>query len=338
MKKALGTFLKIGLPLGLGLFLVWYFYQSLTENDKIDIVDAFKRANYFWVLLSLVAATLSHMSRAYRWKYTLEPLGYKPRFANTFMAVMVGYLVNLAIPRLGELSRCGVTAKYEKIPFEKLLGTVIAERVADLLILLSIITLVVFLQYEVISDLLNNTLFAKFEAISPVYIAVFFAIAFVGGLLMLWFIYRLKSENKVVLLIQKIVKGILDGLLTIYTMKHKWLFLAHTLFIWSMYLAMFYLCFFSLPETATVSFTGVFTSFVLGGITIAATNGGIGAYPLAIQAVLVLYNVDANTAVAFGWITWTAQTVMIIVLGGLAFLALPIYNKASNENTAKHSA
>jgi len=330
LKKYLLSSLKIVVPLGLGLFLVWYFIQGLSEQDKVDILDAFGRANYTWVWISLVAAVLSHASRAYRWKYTLEPLGYKSDFGNSFFSVMIGYLINLAVPRLGEISRCGVMSRYDKIPFEKLLGTVIAERVADLIILLTTTTIVIFLQYEIIQDLLNETLSALFGKMSSGFVIGILVVLFVGGIGTLVFIYRIKTEIKIIQTIQSLLKGIVDGVFSIVTMKQKWWFLFHTIFIWLMYVIMFYLCFFSLPETANVPFAGVLTAFVLGGITIAATNGGIGAYPLAIQAILVLYNVDANVAGAFGWIVWTAQTLLILAMGALSFALIPTYNRIKN--------
>lgn len=318
------------MPLGLGLFLVWWFIQGLSEDDKVDILDALGRADYTWVWISTVAAILSHASRAYRWKYTLEPLGYKPDFGNSFFAVMVGYLINLAVPRLGEISRCGVMNRYEKIPFEKLLGTVIAERVADLIILLTTTTIVVFLQYEVIQEIFNDMLSNLLGKVSSGAILGILGVLFVAGIGALIFIYRIKSENKVLQTIQGLLKGIVDGVLSIVTMRQKWAFIFHTIFIWLMYVVMFYLCFFSLPETSDVPFAGVLTGFVLGGITIAVTNGGIGAYPLAIQAILVLYNVDENVAGAFGWIVWTAQTILILSIGALSFALIPTYNRWKN--------
>ena len=330
MKKFLVGSLKVIIPLGLGLFLVWWFVQGLTEQDKAAILDAFKRANYTWVWISLIPAVLSHLSRAYRWKYTLEPLGYKPDLVNATFSVFIGYLINLAVPRLGEISRCGVMRRYDKIPFESLLGTVIAERVADLIILLATTTAVIFLQYEVIQGLLNDFLSAVLGNISGGMVIGVLSFLFVAGLGTLVFIYRIKSENKVINTVQSILKNIVDGVLSIVTMKQKWAFIFHTVFIWLMYVLMFYLCFFSLPETTHVPFEGVLTAFVLGGITIAATNGGIGAYPLAVQAILVLYFVDGNVAGAFGWIVWTAQTLLILATGTLSFALIPVYNRMKN--------
>lgn len=335
MKKYVLTALKILFPLALGLYLVWYFYKELKAEDQLDqLFDAFGRADYFWVFLSLIIATLSHLSRAWRWKYTLEPLGYKPDFLNSFFAVMGGYLINLAVPRLGELSRCGILQRYEKIPFEKLLGTVIAERVADLFILLGTITAIVFLQYDVIQSLLNEIMAESLGEVSGTAVIIILSALFIAGISTLVFVYKLKSENKFILAVQKVIKGILEGVASIYTMKHKWYFLGHTVFIWFAYLMMFYVCFFALPETTNVPLEGVFTAFGLGGLAIAVTNGGIGAYPLAVQAILVLYDVDKTTGGAFGWIVWAAQTVMILILGGLSFAVISTYNKKRNSKAS----
>lgn len=332
MKKKIIAALKVIIPLGFGLFLVWWFINGLSSSDKKDILAAFNDANYGWVFLSLIVATLSHVSRAYRWKYTLEPLGYQPRFTNSFFSVMIGYLVNLAVPRLGELTRCGVMARYEKAPFEKLLGTVIAERVADAIILATVTTTVVFLQYEVIQELLNDIFSTYAGKISGTSVLIFLLLAFLAGISILIFVFRVKTSNTFILAIQKIMKGIVEGVISILKMKQKWAFIGHTVFIWMAYLLMFYICFFALPQTSDVPFAGVLTGFVLGGITIALTNGGIGAYPIAIQTILLLYDIDKNIGGAFGWIVWTAQTTLILVLGALAFWLMPTYNRKNPKH------
>ncbi len=327
MKKSLISILKIGLPLGLGIFLVWYVFSKLTPADIADIKNAFAHTNYFWIGISILLAILSHVSRAYRWKYTLEPLGIKPRFWNSFFAVMIGYLINLAIPRLGEMSRCAVMAKYEKQPFNKLFGTVIAERVADTIILLLFIISVVFIQFDVLYDFLEaHGVIAKFTGIKLYLILGLLALAAFAG-------FRLLKNSTIPFFvkIRTAVYGVLEGISAILKMKDRWKFIFHTLFIWLMYVAMFYVAFLALPDTRNVPVDGVITAFVIGGISIAVTNGGIGAYPLGIQQILLLYNIDANTGLAFGWIVWTAQTLMIIVLGGLSFVLLPVYNKESSK-------
>ena len=327
MKDKLIGLLKIVIPLGLGVFLIWYFLQSLTEQDKIDIVNSFRSANYGWILFSLVFAILSHVSRAYRWSYTLKPLGYKPKFLNNFFAVMIGYLVNLAIPRLGELTRCGVMAKYEKIPFEKLLGTVIGERIADLIILIIFTVSIVFIQMDVIGEMLTEMMVKLEGKVSLNLVLVLLGVMLLGviGLFVLFF--NKSIQHPILTKIREFVYGLFIGVKSIWTMKDKWAFLAHTIFIWVMYVLMFYLCFFSLPETSSVPFGGVLTAFVMGGFAVVFTNGGLGAYPIMIYTVLLLYGIDKNTGAAFGWIVWTAQTLLLLLLGAVSFVLMPQYNK-----------
>lgn len=338
MKKVLVSILKIGIPLALGVYLVWYFFDVLSEEQKSQIYEAVVQANYWWVLLSAVPAILSHMSRAYRWKYTLDPLGYSPDFYNSFFVVMIGYLVNLAVPRLGEISRCGFMHRYEKIPFDKLIGTVIAERIADLIILVAIISSVVFIQYNTISDYLNENFADKVGTISASTVLIALLVLFVFGVLGLVLVYKVKWNLKPLILVQNTIKGMISGVLSILTMKNKGLFIGHTFFIWVMYFLMLYLNFFALEETSSISFDAALTAFVLGAIAMVVTNGGIGAYPLAIQGALAIYGFSEASGGALGWIMWVAQTVLVIVLGAASMILLPVYNKRKNvaiEDLAK---
>jgi len=335
LKKVILNSLKIVLPLGLGLFLVGYYFNSLNDQDLQEIKLAFSKANYSWIYLSFIFAILSHLSRAYRWKFTLEPLNYHPKFLNSFFSVMIAYLVNLAVPRLGELTRCGVMARYEDMSFQKLLGTVIAERIADLIILIIVTSVVVVIQYDVIQETLNEVLQTMGAKIPSGIVLLILAALGIFGLFVLIRLLNSSSTNPMLIKIRGFLRGLSEGIRAIYTMKKKWAFIFHTVFIWVMYLAMYYICFFSLPETSEVPWGGVLTSFVLGGITIVLTNGGIGAYPLAIMGVLLLYGVDKNIGGAFGWIVWTAQTALLIVFGALSFALMPLYNsilkKSNNE-------
>ncbi|MGB0390086.1 MAG: lysylphosphatidylglycerol synthase transmembrane domain-containing protein [Salibacteraceae bacterium] len=333
IKKLAVSTLKIGLPLALGVYLVWYFFDTLTPEQKNQIAEAVKQANYWWVLLSAVPAILSHVSRAYRWKYTLEPLGYKPDFFNSFFSVMIGYSVNLAIPRLGEISRCGFMNRYDKMPFDKLIGTVIAERLADAIILLATITATVLIQYDLISDFVNGLLSDKFGNISGTSVLIAMGGLLVGGLLGLYLVYKIDWKIKLFITIQNVIKGVISGVASILTMKNKGWFLAHTAFIWLMYFYMLYFNFFALEETSSISFSAALTAFTLGGLAMALTNGGIGAYPLAIQAALSLYGFSEAAGGALGWIMWIAQTLLIIVLGAGSMLLMPIYNKRKNANS-----
>lgn len=323
MKKYLVPFLKITLPLGLGIFLIWMVYKDLTPKDIADIKLAFSETNYFYIVLSAFFGLLSHASRAWRWKYPLKELGYQPQFLNGFYTVMIGYFANMGIPRSGEIMRCGLMAKYENIPFNKLVGTVIAERVADLLILVSFIFLVIVLQFEKLSAYLVEL--GIMDKFSLQKMLIYFGILLIVGVAGLMILR--KSNNKIILKIKGFLEGIFEGLKTIVTMKDKWLFIGHTIFIWLMYVVMFYVTFYSLPSIENVPFSGIITAFVIGGISITVTNGGIGAYPLGMASVLALYGVAESTGYAFGWAVWTGQTAML-VLGGLASaILLPRFNK-----------
>ena len=327
MKNFLVPFLKITIPLGLGVFLIWMVYKDLTPKDIADITSAFAETNYWFIVLSACFGILSHASRAWRWRYPLKELGYTPHFFNSFYTVMIGYFANMGIPRSGELMRCGLMAKYEDIPFNKLVGTVIAERVADLLILISFILLTVFLQFEKLSNyLIENGIMEKF---SPQKLLMFGAIVVIGGLLGLVVLKR--SKNAIILKISGFLQGIFEGLKTIFTMKDKWLFIGHTLFIWFMYFVMFYVTFFSLPSIQNVPLSGIFTAFVIGGISITVTNGGIGAYPLGIASVLLLYGIAESTGYAFGWAVWTGQTIMLVLAGLASAVLLPRFNKSREK-------
>ncbi|RLD22749.1 MAG: TIGR00374 family protein [Bacteroidetes bacterium] len=321
MKKKLITILKFGLPLALGIFLIWLSFRKLTPEDIDSIKFSFKNANYFWIWVSIILAILSHVSRAYRWRYTLEPLGYHPKFLNSFMAVMIGYLVNLGIPRMGEISRAAAMTKYENIPFNKGFGTIIAERVADMIFLMTFIFIVVAIQLSTLQDYLIKT----FENFNPIYTAITLSVLALLGLLFLKFIQR--SEIPFFIKVREFILGILEGIKAILKMKDSSKFIAHTFLIWFLYVLMFYLGMNAIPELNNVPFGGVLSAFVIGGISIAVTNGGIGAYPYGVMQILILYHVDAVYGLAFGWIIWSAQTIMVLVIGGLSFIFIPIYNK-----------
>ncbi|WP_298364477.1 lysylphosphatidylglycerol synthase transmembrane domain-containing protein [uncultured Lutibacter sp.] len=319
-KKIKKTVLLI-LPIALGVFLIWFSLSKLSSSDKDSIINSFKTANYWWVGLSLIFGILSHLSRAYRWHFMLEPMGYKPRYANSIMTVLIAYLLNLFIPRSGEIARAAGIKKYEKIPFEKAFGTIVAERVADVIMLFGIIALAFFLQSELISSYLF-----KDDGESSIYTKILIFVVFpVIGFFM--FRYFKTSTNPYIAKIISFIKGLLEGITSILTMKKKWQFILHTIFIWVMYVLMLYAVTFALPETTNLPFGAIIVSFVVGALSMALTNGGLGSYPIFVASALVLYKIDNNAALAFGWIMWTAQTIMVIIFGILSLVLLPIYNK-----------
>ncbi|CAI8176963.1 MAG: Uncharacterised protein [Formosa sp. Hel1_33_131] len=307
----------------LGVFLVWY---SLAKISIPVLLGYFKNANYFWVGLGVFLGILSHLSRAYRWKFMIEPLGYNLRFPNSIMAVFTAYLVNYTIPRAGEVSRATILTNYESVPFEKGFGTIIAERVADLLVMLCIISLTLVLEFDIIYTFL-------FTNIDPTQLILLGLLALV--ILVIGYQLFKKSKHPFALKIKTLFLGLIEGVSSILKMKKKWAFLAHTLFIWTMYVSMFYLTSFSIPETSQLPFSAILLGFISASFSIAATNGGIGSYPLAIFAAFSIFNVPEDPSIAFGWIMWTSQTLMVIILGGLSLLFLPIYNRLYPKQTSK---
>ena len=319
MNKKVKKILITSLPILFGVFLIWNFLSKLSPEDKVSVINSFKTANYYWVFLSLTFGILSHLSRAYRWKFMLNPLGYNPKFPNLVMTVLISYLVNLIIPRAGDVARGTAITKYEKVPFEKAIGTIIAERIADVIMLLSIIGVAFFLQ----ADLIKKALIK--EDSDP--IKTITILGTLGILGILGFCFLKKSKNSFAIKIKNFVNGLLEGVKSISKMKNKWAFIFHTFFIWVMYVLMFYVVAFALPETTNLPFGAIIVGFVIGGLSMALTNGGLGTYPVFVAGVLVLYGIAENPANAFGWIIWTSQTLMILIFGGLSFLFLPLYNK-----------
>lgn len=334
MIKRLLSFLKIAIPLAFGVFLIWYVFKDLKEDEKQELINAFKGANYFWILLSTLFGVFSHLSRAERWKYTVQPLGKTPRFWNSFFTVMIGYAANYALPRLGEVTRPGLLAKYEKLSFNKLFGTIVAERVADLLILALIMTGILIAELDVLKDQLYLLLEKGSGKFDPRTLIIVISVLIVGGGAFFFFMLS-KSTNPFFMKIREIFRGIYDGILSILRMENKLPFILHTIFIWVMYIGMFYVCFFSLNETADASLSAVLAAFVMGSLSIVFVQGGLGVFPIAIMETLMLYGISKTSALALGWILWSSQTLMIIILGVLSIPLLRWYNRNNDVETAE---
>lgn len=315
MKLKITKALKIVLPLLLGVFLVWY---SLSKVSIVEIFQYLKESNYGWILLGVFLGLLSHMSRAYRWRFQLEPMGYRVRYANSFMAVFATYLINYTIPRAGEVARASILSNYEDVPFEKGFGTIVAERIADLIIMMGIIIITLFLQFDFIYGFL-------IERLNPVKIGVLGALGIIG--LWLFFTYLKRSDSKFAQKVRTFISGLVEGLFSIFKMKKKWAFIFHTLFIWVMYVLMFYVTSLAIPDLKGISLGVILVGFISASFSIAATNGGIGSYPLAVYAAFSLFGIAEEPSIAFGWIMWASQTLMIIIFGGLSLIYLPIYNR-----------
>ena len=274
-------------------------------------------------MLSVFFGILSHLSRAYRWKYLLSPLGYQPRFINSVLAVLIAYIANLGIPRSGEILRATTLSSYEKIPFEKTFGTIVAERLVDLLILMGFVLTALVLQFDIIWSILSE------KKISTVQIVIGLAFVIIGYII-LKKLFTL-SQNPLIIRIKNFFWGLAEGIMSLKNMPNKGRFIGHTLFIWLMYLAMFYVVKWTVPETASLGMNDILPAFVVGGLAISATNGGIGIYPFSVALVLAAFKISNESGLAFGWIMWTSQTLMIIVFGSLSFFVLPLVNRQQKD-------
>ncbi|MDX1278036.1 lysylphosphatidylglycerol synthase transmembrane domain-containing protein [Oceanihabitans sediminis] len=315
MHRSLKKILKITLPILLGVFLIGY---SLSKLSFSDLLSYFKSANYGWIALGLFFGLLSHLSRAYRWLFQLEPLGFKVKLPNSIMAVFVTYLINYTIPRAGEVARASILTNYEGVPFEKAIGTIVAERIADLIMIFSIISITLFLQFDFIYGFLSDTFNPNLIIVGVVLLVILFVI---------FTLYIKKSKSAIAIKIKTFVTGLLEGTLSIFKMQKKWAFIFHTIFIWVMYLLMFYVTTFSVEELHGIGLGAILVGFISASFSVAATNGGIGSYPVAVFAAFSIFSIAKEPSIAFGWIMWTSQTLMLIVLGGLSLLFLPIYNR-----------
>lgn len=311
--------MSILLPVLLGIFLIVYTYRKFTPEQLEEIKQQFRNADYFYIWISLFFGLITLVSRAYRWRYTLEPLGYKPKFSNSFMAVCIGYFMNMTIPRSGEVSRALVLKKYEDIPFDKGFGTIIAERIVDTFFLLSFIILVFFIQYDVVKSFILDKI--------PVKQLVILGIVGFVFLLVIFLLFRY-SKTGIIRKIKQKMSGFAEGIGSITKMEKKGAFFFHSFLIWFCYVFMFYITIFALPETSGLGFGAVMTAFVVGGIAITLTNSGFGAYPFVISKILLIYHIPETAGNAFGWIVWVSQTLMVVFLGTLSFLLLPLVNKS----------
>ncbi len=319
MHPKLIKILKIILPLALGVFLIWYSITSATPEERQKTLQYISQADLKWVVFSVVMGITSHLSRAYRWRFLLEPMGYSVRLSNSYMALMAGYLANMGIPRSGEVLRGGTISTYERIPFKKAFGTIITERVIDSVMLLLVMAITLLFQSK---DLLSY-LEEKIANTFVILIAIISAI--ILGILFLKIIRR--STNPFLIKVKNFGEGILEGVKSISKLKQKGAFVFHTLLIWILYVAMFYVIKFAVPETSHLSIGPMLATFVAGSIAMSTTNGGIGAFPIATAAILILFGVEKPAGEAFGWILWGSQTAINIIVGSLSFLFLPILNR-----------
>lgn len=264
-------------------------------------------------------AFIGFWSRAYRWKFALNHLGYQTNFYNNFYTVCVSYLVNLTVPRSGEITRAALIKKYENIPFDKAFGTIVAERIVDFILFLLFVLIGFLSQFDTLYSFLLSKNISFKSIIIFVTIGIILFIIFV----LIW-IY---AEWKIILKLKNKLSGLIEGMTSILKMKDKWYYIFHSFFIWFTYLMMFYVAIFALPETSQISFDIVIMGFIFGSLAVGFSNGGLGAYPFSIALIFGLYGISNNVGTAFGWLAWTSQTIFTILLGLISYIFLPLINK-----------
>lgn len=317
MKKAL----KIILPFVIGALILYYYLSGFTDEQLDEIFAGIKNADFKWLVLSLIFGLISHIIRAYRWDYLLETLDYYPQKTNLVLTVGLSYLLNLVVPRAGEVGRAASLAKYEKeIKFEKAFGTIVAERMADIVFLLFFMALAFFLQFDLIYEMIapklpKNPIFLGMETLGFL------------GIMYLIFKQLKKSQHPFILKIREFIHGLLQGMKSILMMPHKWWFILQTTLIWILYIAMFWVVLLAFPETRSLGIEPVLVGFIAGSIAMVISNGGFGIYPVFVAEALALYGISLETGTAFGLLMWTAQTLLVIVFGLICMFMLPVYNE-----------
>lgn len=340
LNKKVVSVLKYIFFLGLGVLLLWLGFRKL---DLTEVWNGILKAEYGWLFFGLSFAVLSHIARALRWNLLINSLGYKTRLSSTFYSVMVGYLANTAVPRMGEFARCGVLSKKEKIPFNALFGTVISERFFDLIMLGVIIFLIIIFQIDLVGSFIYKIIEPLLVSVSSniayiILVSIIAVLIIVGIIYLVW---AFRSKIKTIPFYQKIrdfLDGLFNGIKTIVKMRQKWLFMFYTIVIWVFYIVMVYLPFKMLTETSPFTFLDASTVMALGSLGIVApVPGGIGAYHYITKVILTeLYAVEANAAMSYATIAHAGQTILNILLGALSYFAIVISSRkqpALNEST-----
>lgn len=331
MNKRTKSVIQFVVLLGVGILLTWLSLKAVWgERDKI--ANSFKTANYFWVFISVIISVFSHLLRAYRWNYLLKPAGYSVKPVNAIGAVLVGYFANYGLPRMGEITRCTLVTRYDKVPFEIALGTVITERIIDTLLLLVIFVLTLFAQFSELSALAAKYIFiplkTKLGGMSENPVQLIILVAVLLAIVMGFFLLRKKISALLTGKFGNIIKGFGKGLSSVKDVEHKFQFIVLSFAIWAAYFYSLYFCFFAFEGTSHLGQAECLVLLLFGTFGVVFSPGGLGAYQAIITALLIsTYGIDTISAVAFPWMSWTAQFIVIVVLGIASLIVLPLINK-----------
>lgn len=303
--------------------ILWYVFRDM---DISEMVASLQYLDYSWIMLSLVLSLLSHLARAYRWNILLGPLGYSLRLYNTFLAVLVGYLANLAVPRMGEVTKCAILKKTNGVPVRASLGTVVAERFIDFLTLLFLLALAFLIEFNRLNSFMFSFFNAKADSAGENLFSIYLimGILLFVGLIIFIFARAFKEQikrNPLFIKIKGFLRELVAGIISVRKIKNKTGFWISTIFIWFMYYLMAYVVFFSLPQTAGLSIWAGLSILVMGGLGMAApVQGGIGTYHALVSGVLLLYGIAEQDGVLFATVLHTSQMLATVLFGGIALI------------------
>ena len=337
MGNRLGGIIKLALSLGLGAFIVWFTVHKLDAQQIDTVKQAFVRADYTWVIIGPLIGMLSNVVRALRWQMLLKSVGYDTELSNVTHSVFVMYIGNLIFPRLGEVTRCTLIYKTDQVPIDKSIGTMVVERVVDTVTLLLVGLVLMIGQYNILIDFFNkNTATGFYQLVDkwthgPMLLLLITSVFVIGGG-GLYLLYRMR-EHPVVAKVWGFAVGIWQGLISITKLERPWLFVFYSILVWVMYFMMIYVCFRALPETSQLSVWSGMACLFFGAFAFIATQGGVGAYPPVIGALLVVYGVEYSVGFAFGWLVWTLQTAAVIIFGLISFMMISRKFKVTNSST-----
>jgi glycosyltransferase 2 family protein len=313
LKKIAG---KAIYPILAVVLIIWVYHK--VQPDKV--LDDIKGANYFWVGLAALAGLFSHFIRAVRWKLLIEPLGYKSSSKTSFYAVMVGYTVNYATPRMGEVVRCAIKSKTDDIPVDKLVGTVFTERVFDVLVTVLVTILAIFSQFQLIEEFITNSLNrAGGSSQGKVILVCIIAVLGLTSLLVYLWLKKRKNNSPVIQKVLHFIVGLLDGAKSIFKLRRPWLFLIYTALIWVLYFLVSFLVFFALDGTSHLGLDAAVTTLVVATVAvIIPAPGGLGSFHTLVPEGLLLYGIETSLGTSYAIISHGSQMLMIFVVGGIS--------------------
>ncbi len=336
MKKRLISGLQYVFFLGLGIFLVWWSLHQIPNEKWGEFKNSLLTANFWLMIPVFLILTLSHIVRSLRWRILMQPMGYSPSFLNTFFAVMIGYLANLAVPRLGEVLKCTILAKYEKVPAEKLIGTILIERAIDVISLCLVFLLAFITQFDIVGEFGKQLLQQLFEnnsgRFSWMKLGIFLTVVTVIIIAVKVWFYQF-AHLKIVIFFNKIIKGVWEGIASVRNLQQKGLFIFYSVFIWTLYIGGTWVGLLAMEGTAHLGIKDAISVLAFASIGMIVTPGGIGAYAFFLAKVLEKSNIPFEIGFANGTLQWFAQFMIVVLVGSLCMGLLPYYNKQKNHES-----